>query len=210
MFQTVTTTLDWLGIVAFTTTGALVASRKQMDVVGFIVLGTVTGVAGGTLRDLLLGLPVFWVREPAYLVTCGLVSIVTFFAAHIPESRYRYLLWFDAVGLALFAVIGAEKASQAGSGAVVAVTMGVMTATFGGMLRDLLAGDGPVIFSREIYASAALAGAAMFVGLIALHAPREVAIGCGFACALFARGAALRYGWSLPRYRRRSGRPEGE
>ena len=100
MFQTVTSALDSLGIIAFTVTGALVASRKQMDVVGFVMLGTVTGIGGGTLRDVLLGLPVFWVREPGYLITCALASVLVFFAAHIPQSRYRYLLWLDAVGLA--------------------------------------------------------------------------------------------------------------
>ena len=154
MFQTVTSALDWLGIIAFTVTGALVASRKQMDVVGFVVLGTVTGIGGGTLRDVLLGLPVFWVREPAYLIACAVASTLVFFAAQIPQSRYRYLLWMDAIGLALFAVTGAEKASQAGVHFTVAVTMGVITATFGGIVRDLLGGESPVILSREIYASA--------------------------------------------------------
>jgi uncharacterized membrane protein YeiH len=110
MFQTATVALDWLGVIAFAVTGALAASRKEMDVIGFIVLGTVTGIGGGTLRDLLLGLPVFWIREPAYLVACALVSVLVFFAAHNPRSRYRFLLWLDAIGLALFAVTGAEKA----------------------------------------------------------------------------------------------------
>src|SRR5512138_269395 len=113
MFQTATMALDWLGIIAFAITGALVASRKQMDVVGFAILGTVTGLGGGTVRDLLLDLPVFWVREPAYLLTCVSVSVLVFFAAHIPQSRYKYLLWLDAVGLALFAVVGTEKALEA-------------------------------------------------------------------------------------------------
>jgi uncharacterized membrane protein YeiH len=204
MFQTATAALDWLGIIAFAVTGALVASRKQMDVVGFVVLGTVTGIGGGTLRDVLLGLPVFWVREPAYLIACALASVLVFFAAHIPQSRYRYLLWLDAVGLALFAVSGAEKAAQAGADPIVAVTMGVMTATFGGIVRDLLGGESPVILSREIYASAALAGAAILVVLTAAGAPREWAVGSGFASGLLIRAAALRYGWSLPRYRQRS------
>jgi uncharacterized membrane protein YeiH len=109
MFQTTNTALEWLGVIAFTLTGALVASRKQMDMVGFIVLGSVTGIGGGTLRDLLLGLPVFWVGHPLYLIICALVSAVAFFAAHLPRSRYRVLLWLDAVGLAVFAVSGAEK-----------------------------------------------------------------------------------------------------
>jgi uncharacterized membrane protein YeiH len=203
MFQTATSVLDWLGIVAFAVTGALVASRKRMDVIGFVVLGAATGVGGGTLRDVLLGLPVFWVREPAYLVTCALASVAVFFAAHIPQSRYRYLLWLDAVGLALFAVTGAEKAAHAGAGATVAVAMGVITATFGGIVRDLLGGESPVILSREIYASAAHAGAAILVVLTAAGAPRELAAGSGFAAALVIRAAALRYGWSLPRYRQR-------
>lgn len=201
MFQTAATALDWVGIVAFTITGALVASRKQMDVIGFIVLGTVTGIGGGTLRDVLLSLPVFWVHQPLYLITCALISVLVFFAAHIPPSRYRFLLWFDAIGLALFAVTGAEKALHAGAGAIVAVAMGVTTATFGGIVRDLLGGETPVILSREIYASAALAGSAIFIALTALGIPREPAAGAGFVIGLLIRAAALRYGWSLPRYR---------
>jgi uncharacterized membrane protein YeiH len=203
MFQTVTSALDWLGIIAFTVTGALVASRKQMDVVGFVVLGTVTGIGGGTLRDVLLGLPVFWVREPAYLIACAVASTLVFFAAQIPQSRYRYLLWMDAIGLALFAVTGAEKASQAGVHFAVAVTMGVITATFGGIVRDLLGGESPVILSREIYASAAVAAAVVLFVLMAAGAPREQSVGFGFAIGLLIRAAALRYGWSLPRYRQR-------
>ena len=207
MFETATTALDWLGVVAFAITGSLVASRKQMDIVGFTLLGVVTGIGGGTLRDVLLGAPVFWVREPAYLIACVLISGLVFFTAHIPQSRYRFLLWLDAIGLALFAVTGAEKASHAGAEGTVAVAMGVITATFGGIIRDLLGGESPVILSREIYASAALAGAVIFTSLVALGAPRELALGTGFAVGLLVRAAALHYGWSLPRYRQRPGMP---
>lgn len=207
MFQTIASLLDWLGVIAFTVTGALVASRKQMDIVGFIVLGTVTGIGGGTLRDVLLGLPVFWIREPAYLVTCAFVSVLVFFGAHVPQSRHRFILWMDAIGLALFAVTGAEKAAYEGAGSIVVVTMGVITATFGGIVRDVLGGESPVILSREIYASAALAGALIFVVLITAGASREVAAGCGFGIGLLIRAAALHYGWSLPRYRQRAGLP---
>lgn len=192
--------LDWAGVIAFAITGALVASRKEMDVVGFIVLGTATGIGGGTLRDVLLGLPVFWIANPGYLIACALVGVVVFFAAHVPRSRYQYLLWADAVGLALFAVTGTERALEAGAGATVAIAMGVVTATFGGIIRDLLGGESPVILSKEIYASAALAGAALLVVLMILGAPREWAVGLAFAVALIIRAAALRYGWSLPRY----------
>ena len=203
MFETATTPLDWLGVIVFTVAGALVASRKEMDFVGFAVLGTVTGVGGGTLRDLLLGVPVFWTQQPAYLLACMLVSCAVFFVAHIPQSRYRHLVRLDAVGLALFAVAGAEKALEAGASALVAIVMGVVTAAFGGLLRDLLGGDRPTILSREIYASAAGAGAATFVVLTILGSPRELALGTGFTVTLLVRAASLRFGWTLPRYRPR-------
>lgn len=132
MLAAVTLALDWLGVVAFALTGALVASRKEMDVVGFALLAVVTGIGGGTLRDLLLGsVPVFWVREPAYVVVCTVVALAAFPVVHRARSLYRPVLWFDALGLALFAVTGAEKAMTSGAGAVVACVMGVITATFG-------------------------------------------------------------------------------
>jgi uncharacterized membrane protein YeiH len=199
--------LDWLGLVAFATTGALVASRKEMDIVGFALLGTVTGIGGGTLRDLLLGIaPVFWVREPTPLLICVAASALVFATAHIPQSRYRLLLWLDAVGLALFAIVGAEKALMAGAGPVVAVAMGVITATFGGILRDVVGGESPIVLSREIYVTAALIGAALLVAGFGLGLAREAALGVGFVGAFATRGAALRWGWSLPRYRPRPGR----
>lgn len=201
MLETITSVLDGVGIVAFAITGALMASRKQMDIVGFVVIGTVTGIGGGTLRDVLLDLPVFWVASPGYLIACALVSALVAFAARVSQSQYRLILWLDAVGLAIFAVTGAERAMLTGAGATVAVAMGVMTATFGGIVRDLLGNESPVILSREIYASAALAGALIFVTLTATDAPRAAAIGAGFAAGLLIRTTALRYGWSLPRYR---------
>jgi uncharacterized membrane protein YeiH len=210
LFTAATTLLDWLGIIVFAISGALVASRKQMDLVGFALLGTVTGIGGGTLRDLLLDVPVFWVREPAYLIVCVLVSVLVFFTAHIPQSRYRLLLWVDALGLALFAVTGAERALLADAGPVVAVAMGVITATFGGILRDVLGAQSPVVLSREVYVTAALLGALVCVALSGLGLPREVALGAGFAAGFALRGLALQRGWSLPRYRPRAGRDPGE
>ncbi len=206
MLDLITAILDWLGVVAFATTGALVASRKEMDLIGFALLGTVTGVGGGTLRDLLLGVPVFWVGQPAYLITCVLVSALVFFTAHIPQSRYRLLLWFDAIGLALFAVAGAEKALIAGAAPVIAIAMGVITATFGGMIRDVLGAESAVVLSREIYVTAALLGACAFVGALPLGLSREGAVVGGFTLAFLVRAAALRWGWSLPRYRPKAGR----
>jgi uncharacterized membrane protein YeiH len=207
MLDLLTLALDWLGLTVFATSGALVASRKQMDLVGFALLGTATGIGGGTLRDLLLGVaPVFWVRAPTPLLLCVGVSILVYFTAHIPQSRYRLLLWLDAVGLAVFAVTGAETALASGATPVVAVGMGVVTATFGGVIRDVLGGESPVVLSREIYVTAALVGAALAVGLLTFVQPRETALVAGFLGAFMTRGAALQWGWSLPRYRPRPAR----
>lgn len=207
MFETLAAILDWFGIIVFTASGALVASRKEMDAVGFILLGTATGIGGGSVRDVLLGqYPVFWVNEPAYLLTCVCVALVAFFLAQMVASRYRAILWFDAVGMALFAVSGAEKALLAGTAPSVAVAMGVITATFGGIIRDILGGESPVILRREIYVTAALVGAALFVVFSEMGFSRQVGLSAGFAAALLIRFAAIRWKWSLPRYRPRPGR----
>ena len=203
-FSSVIAALDLLGVAVFAVTGALVASRKQMDIVGFLFLGTVTGVGGGTVRDLVLGqTPVLWVREPIYLLVCAGFSIFVFFAAHIPRSRLVLLVWLDAVGLALYCVLGAEKAMA--HGPAVAATMGVITAVMGGIIRDILGGESPVIFRREIYATAALLGAVVFL-IATLVMPREPALLAGFTAALGLRGLALRNRWSLPVHQIREAR----
>src|SRR5882672_6162716 len=165
MFQLFITTLDWFGVAVFAVTGALLASRKQMDIFGFALLGTATGVGGGSVRDILLGnLPVFWIQQPLYVAICVTVSAVVFFTAHIPESRYRLLMWLDAVGLAFFCVVGASKGLEAGAGPIIAVVMAVITASFGGIIRDVIGGESPFLLRKEIYVTAALAGALVFVG----------------------------------------------
>jgi uncharacterized membrane protein YeiH len=111
MFENGIAILDWLGIAVFAITGALVASRNQMDVVGFMLLGTVTGIGGGTIRDILLGIhPILWVEHPEYLAVCIAVSLIVFFTAHLVGSRMKLILWADAIGLALFSIVGAERA----------------------------------------------------------------------------------------------------
>lgn len=207
MLQTITAFLDWFGLCVFAMTGALVASRKQMDIVGFALMGSVTGIGGGTIRDVLLGItPVFWVQKPAYLITCLVVSCATFFGAGFMQSRYKYLLWLDAVGLALFAVTGASTALAHGAGTTIAIAMGVATATFGGIIRDILGGESPIILSREIYITAALLGAGSYVGLVRLGTSQDMAIITGFLTALALRSAALAWQLSLPRYRPRTER----
>lgn len=211
MIATLIVVLDLLGVAVFAVTGALVASRKQMDVVGFAFLATVTGIGGGTLRDLVLGVqPVFWVHKPVYVVVCIAIAAIVFFTAHIPESRYRLLLWLDALGLSFFCVVGADKALDADTGWFIAVVMGVITATFGGIVRDVLGGEVPIILRKEIYATAALAGSGIFVGAFAAGIPGTLAALAGFAVCLIIRGAALRRGWSLPTYRSRPARNPDE
>lgn len=204
MFENGMAFLDWLGIVAFTITGALVASRNQMDVVGFVLLGTVTGIGGGTIRDILLdNHPILWVEQPRYLVVCILVSLIVFVTAHLVHSRMRLILWADAIGLALFSAVGAERAIASGAPALVAVIMGIITACFGGIIRDLLGQERSIIFSYEIYVTAAMAAAVTFVALHALGLSREVAVSASVLLGVILRGGALTWGWSLPRYRPR-------
>jgi uncharacterized membrane protein YeiH len=177
-----------------------------MDIVGFALLGCVTGIGGGTVRDVLLGsLPVFWVQKPAYLLTCVLVSCLAFFAAHLVQSRMRFLLWCDAVGLALFSVTGAEIAASQGAGLTIAIAMGVATATLGGVIRDILGGEIPVILRREIYVTAALLGASVFVFSQLMGLDKETSLVAGFASALILRSAALVFDLSLPVFNRNVG-----
>jgi len=204
------TLIDLVAVAVFAVTGALVASRKELDIIGFLWLGTVTGVGGGTVRDLLLGLPVFWVREPAYVVACVLASGAVYFTAHLALSRYRLILWLDAVGLALVTVAGASKALDAGAGPVVAIVMGVVTAALGGVFRDILGGEPSILLRKEIYVTASLAGALAFVAATGLGAERVGAALLGFLVAFGVRGLAIVYGWSLPHYRPRRGRTPDE
>lgn len=204
MFDNAIAILDWLGVIVFAMTGALVASRRQMDALGFVLLGTVTGIGGGTIRDVLLDRhPLVWIEQPLYLALCILVSLLVFVTAHLVQSRLRLLLWLDAVGLALYATIGAERALEAGTSPLVAVVMGMITATFGGIVRDLLGGERSIIFSPEIYVTAAVAAALVFVGLDRLGLPREIGISAAILIGFGLRAGALKRGWSLPRYRPR-------
>lgn len=201
---------DFAGIAVFAATGALAASRKQLDIVGFLFLASVTAIGGGTFRDLILGAPVFWVAEPAYVVVCAAVAVIVFFTAHLVEYRYIALLWLDAVGLAAYCVFGAWKGMTLTGSPTIGVVMGVLTATFGGVLRDLLANEPSVLLRPEIYVTAALAGSTAFTLLTLAGAPLLAAALAGFLAAFLVRGGALRFGWSFPPYRSRPGRdPEG-
>ena len=198
--------LDYAGVAVFAATGALAASRKQLDIIGFLFFAAITGVGGGTVRDLILGVPVFWVEQPLYILICAVTAAGVFFTAHLLESRYRLLLWLDAVALAAYGVFGAYKGLLVTGSPIIAVVMGMLTGTLGGILRDVLAGEPSVLMRKEIYITAALAGALCYVATSLAGLPLPLAAGAGFAVALFIRSGALAFGWSLPSYKARPGR----
>lgn len=195
--------LDYIGIIAFAITGALVAARKGSDIIGFIMLGTVTGIGGGTVRDAILGnTPVFWVEQPIYLTLCFTTSCAMFFCAHFMDRYRRVIVWADALGMALFTVVGARIALEAGAGASVAILMGMMTASFGGIIRDTLSMQESLILRKEIYASASFVGAA---SLVAIREYTPLSDDCTLWCAItitFAlRAIAVKFNLSLPGYK---------
>jgi uncharacterized membrane protein YeiH len=199
--------LQYLGVGVFAASGALTASRKELDPFGFVLVAAATGIGGGTFRDVVLGrLPVFWVESPLHLGICAAIAIIAFFTAHRIESRFRALLWADAVGLGLFAVQGTETALAAGADPVVAVLLGMVTATFGGIIRDVLCAELPLMLRREIYATAAAAGALAYVLLVGAGTGRLAAAVVAFAIGFGIRAVALRWNLSLPAYKARPGR----
>ncbi|MBP2235985.1 putative membrane protein YeiH [Sinorhizobium kostiense] len=203
--------LDYAGVAVFAATGALAASRKQLDIIGYLFLASVTGIGGGTMRDVILGAtPVFWVVNPAYLVVCAAVGLLVFFTAHRLESRYRMLVWLDAIGLSAYCVMGAAKGLAATGSPIVALVTGMLTATFGGILRDLLAGEPSVLLRPEIYVTAALVGAGAFVLATLAGLPVAIASSLGVVAAFAVRGGALRYGWTLPTGKSGPGRDPDE
>lgn len=203
--QTLQTALDLFGAVIFSLTGALVASRKQMDVLGFMWLGTATGVGGGTLRDLILGQPVFWVENNAPLAACLVAAFVVHFTAPFVQSRYRLILWLDALGMAMAAVAGAAKALEVGTGALIAVVMGVFSASVGGIIRDVLGQEPSIVIKKDIYVVAAAVGATTYVVLIHLGFDGIIASTGGFATGALLRLAAILRNWSMPVFRPREG-----
>lgn len=198
--------LTWAGVAVFAAAGALTASRKQLDPVGFILIAAVTAFGGGTARDLILGVPVFWLSAPGMVLLAAAVALGVYGTAHFLERRFTVLLWADAVGLGLFAVLGAEAAQRAGATPWVAVLMGTITATFGGILRDIICAELPLMLRREIYATAAAIGAAAFVVLTEAGIARELAVVLSVGLGFLVRAAAILRGWSLPAYRARPGR----
>ena len=202
--------LDYLGTVAFAVSGALMAVRKRMDIFGIAVLAAVTAIGGGTVRDALLDVPVFWLQDSAY-VLCALGSALVVFllhkrivgtalvAPHGGGQRLDALRCFDAVGLGVFTAIGAMKAEAAHTGLVGIVTMACITGVGGGMIRDVLAREIPFVLREQVYASACIVGAFAYWGMLqtTLGQTGAICVAAGLTTAL--RLAAVVLGWRLPK-----------
>ena len=192
--------LDYFGIAVFAISGALVAAERRTDFVTFVFFAVATGIGGGTLRDLLIGAPVFWVRNNGTLVICIAAALLVWFV-----SRRRFagkaLLWFDAAGMAAYASYGAAKALGFGVAPVPAFAMGVLTACVGGIIRDVLAGQPSVLMRRELYVTPAALSAGLFVALTVVDVGVWVAAVIATAAGFALRGGAIMRGWSLPHYR---------
>ena len=195
-------TLEMLGTAAFAVSGALAASRKRMDIFGFCVLALMPAVGGGTIRDIIIDrVPVFWVSDNRYILVAIIAALVVFFAPHRrPGIRREILVWADALGLALFAALGTEICLQYDTGPLVAVMLGVTTAVTGGMIRDVICNEIPLILSREIYATAAFAASLAFVAADRLAFSDNASLAIAVVTGLLIRGLAIVYNWSLPSF----------
>ncbi|WP_129794033.1 trimeric intracellular cation channel family protein [Sphingosinicella sp. CPCC 101087] len=196
--------LEWLdlaGIAVFALSGALAAAERKQTLVTFAFFATITGVGGGTIRDLLIGAPVFWVHENAIILIClGAAVAAWLLPARLIKSNA--LLWCDAAGLAAYGSFGAAKSLAFGLAPLPAFVMGVLTGCAGGIIRDVLAGEPSILMRPELYVTAVALSSALLVGLVIAGTPGGVA-GLVAACAGFVlRGGAIARGWSLPVYRR--------
>ena len=194
--------LEMLGTAAFAVSGAMAASRKRMDIFGFCVLALMPAVGGGTIRDIIIDrVPVFWVSDNRYVAVAIIAALVVFFAPYRgPGSRQKVLIWADALGLALFAALGTEICLQHDTGPLVAIMLGVTTAVTGGMIRDVICNEIPLILSREIYATAAFVASLSYVIADRMALGDNASLTIGVVTGLAVRGLAIVYNWSLPSF----------
>lgn len=192
--------LDLSGIAVFAISGALAAGRKSLDWLGVAVIAVVTAIGGGTLRDVLLDRhPIFWIADPNYLVVCLVATAVTLLYVRLRVPPFRALFVADALGLAFFTIGGTQIAEQAGVSGLLAGLMGMITGTAGGVVRDVLCAEIPLILRRgQLYASAAIAGAALYLALERGGIPRDIAAPVGMAAIAVIRFAAILWRLELP------------
>jgi len=202
--------LDLIGVAVFAVSGALAAGRKSLDLLGVVVLAVVTAIGGGTVRDLLLDRhPIFWIAHPVYLVVIVASALLTMAYVRVRAPRRDLLLIADALGLALFTLSGTQIAEEAGISGIVAVLMGAITGTAGGVVRDVLSAEIPLVLRRDIYATAAIAGSSVYLVLQFAGMPRPLASLTGMAVVVALRLAAILWGLHLPVFSLPEGRARG-
>ncbi len=200
--------LDYAAVAIFALTGALAASRSQLDIVGFIFVAALTATGGGTVRDVILDRVPAWVGDPAMLAVAAVAAVAVFFFAHRLESRYRALEWLDAVALAIAVPAGVGVAQAAGMGWPVVLVMGMVTGCMGGLMRDVVCNEVPMVLKQgELYVSCAFAGAAVAVAMAAAGMAGWAGLVACAAVTLVLRAGSLGLGWRLPVYRSRPPRP---
>lgn len=197
--------IDHAAVLVFALTGALVASRAQLDIIGFAFLAILTGVGGGTVRDVVLDRnPVFWIADPSYLGVALAAAFGVFFTAHLFESRYRAILWLDAAALSFAVAAGANIAANLGQPATIIVVMGTVTGCLGGLMRDVVANEVPLVLKQgELYVTCAVAGASV-VAMAPVFGLGPLATALGASALTFAlRAGSIAFGWRLPVYKSR-------
>jgi len=194
--------LDLFGVGVFAVSGALAAGRKSMDLLGVVIIAVVTAVGGGTLRDLLLDRhPVFWIADSWYLSVIIVSALFTIWYTRHKEPPEKALLLADALGLAVFTITGAQITQSVISNEVITAIMAAVTGTAGGLIRDVLSNDIPLILRRDIYATAALAGAAVYLLLQLTNLSSTTNIILGMSVVIGLRLAAIQWELHLPRFR---------
>lgn len=203
--MTFLTLLDYASVLVFALTGALVASRAQLDIVGFAFVSCLTAVGGGTVRDLLLNRDeVFWVADPNSILLAAGAAVVVFFTAHLVESRLRWVIWLDSFALAIAVSAGTGAAMALDKPAVIVVLMGMATGSLGGLMRDVVVGEVPLVLKQgELYITCAMSGAISAVAAVSIGVPTGLAlILCAGVCWVL-RAGSIAFGWHLPVYKSR-------
>lgn len=190
--------IEVVGTVAFAISGIRLAAAKRFDWFGAYIVGLVTAVGGGTLRDVLLDIPVFWMQSALYLAVTGVSLLTVIVFRKLLVGGMRTLFLFDAIGLALFVVVGVEKTLAAGYPMWVAAVMGMATGSFGGVIRDILLNEEPLFFRKDIYATACLAGGLVYAASSWLGLPLGITQSACAVTVVGLRVAAYYFNWSLP------------
>ncbi len=188
---------DWVGVFVFAVSGGLIAVRQRMDVFGVVVIALLPAIGGGTLRDILLGQPVFWLSDQISLLIAASAGLAAFLAPRF-WTKFRSLRWLDSAGLALFAVVGASKAYALDYDIIICAIMGTITATAGGLLRDIVCNETPILLKADIYATAAFAGAALYYIARAQGLSELISLSLGAGLIFLLRTITILYKLNLP------------